>query len=91
MASRAARRATKHRAWASWFVQSFEETVEERGGHAGLRFELTQDFVCPIFGCGANEIADREVDQVSGEGDLGFAFPGRPDFETSYRCHCDSS
>jgi hypothetical protein len=35
---------------------------------------LAQDCFCPIFGGGADEIADREVDQVSGEGDLGLAF-----------------
>src|SRR5450759_1083663 len=88
--ARAARGATKRRAWTGWLIQGGEETVEERGGHPGLRFVLAQDFFCPIFGCGADEIANREVDQVSGEGDLDFAFRADPDFETSCRCHCDS-
>jgi len=86
----AASGALKRRTWTGWVIQGFEETVEERGGHASLRLVLTQDLFCPVFGCGADEIADREVDQVSGEGDLGFAFRTDPDFETSCRCHRDS-
>jgi hypothetical protein len=41
--ARAARGATKRRTWTSWFIEGFEETVEEGGGHAGLGFVLAQD------------------------------------------------
>jgi hypothetical protein len=41
---------------------------------------FAQDFFCTIFGRGADEIANREVDQVSGTGDLDFAFRADPDF-----------
>jgi hypothetical protein len=41
---------------------------------------LAQDFFCPIFGRGADKIANREVYQVSGPGDLDFAFRADPDF-----------
>jgi hypothetical protein len=41
---------------------------------------LAQDFFCPIFGCGSDEFANREVYQVSGTGDLNFAFRADPDF-----------
>jgi len=85
--ARATGGATKRRTWTGWLIQGGEETVEERRGHPGLRFVLAQDFFCPIFGGGADEVANREVDQVSGEGDLGFGFRTDPDFETSSSCH----
>src|SRR5674476_978528 len=44
--ARAARGATKRRAWTGWVIQGFEETVEERGGHASLRFVLAPVFFC---------------------------------------------
>src|SRR5664280_1016661 len=88
--ARAACGALKRRTWTSWVIQGFEEAVEERGRHASLRLVLTQDLFCTVFGCRADKIADREVDQVSGEGDLGFAFRADPDFETSCSCHRDS-
>src|ERR1035437_6982750 len=88
--ARAARGATKRRTRTGWLIQGGDKTVEERGRHPGLRFVLAQDFFCPIFGRGADEITNREVYQVSGTGDLGFAFRADPDFQTSCRCHRDS-
>jgi len=76
--ARAARGATKRRAWTGWVIQGFEETVEERGGHASLRFVLAQDLFCPIFGCGADEIADREVDPGQRRGRSWLCFPDGP-------------
>ena len=75
--ARSARGATKRRARADWLIQGGEEIVVERRGHPGLRFVLAQDSFSPVFGGGADEIADREVDQVSGKGDLGFGFRTR--------------
>lgn len=59
--------------WTGWLIQGGKETAEESGGHAGPRLMLAQDLFCPVFGCRADEIADREVDKVSGEGKLGSA------------------
>jgi len=58
--ARAARGATKRRAWTGWVIQGFEETVEERGGHASLRFVLAQDLFCPIFASSPAPALDEE-------------------------------
>src|SRR5674476_1698821 len=62
--ARAARGATKRRAWTGWVIQGFEETVEERGGPASLRFVLAPDLFWPVIGRGggaSSGLADHPV------------------------------